>query len=768
MRKLISIILSTVIFITSTITFSYAEKKSKEGFIECYNMNTSQKYECPVIVKDNILYMDTDYISKISGYSIEKNDGYIDFFKSHNKNSSYNFIKVFCDDKEAWSCENKYKLENVITQNNKIYLPLEQILYLMHSQWTVNKGILGVKTPTYDLYDFIETRLDDINENIIKDDEILIDGEGKYSRAFKSTLSTVLDDFSPTLFIPFYGGQKFEQDQYETVLLGLCQDDEKFLDKTSKRNIEKLLKDSSLKMGSESLDALSKLYGVEEGLKNIDVNKNLIDEFYKNLIKFDGKDGNLLEINESTPSKLFNIAGGTLTVWQAIDTVNQLQNRTSTWTDDYLNQIEVIANSNLDIYNNASYMKNAKKVAQKLIAEKKGKYNKALNNTLNTMLETVTNTIISATPTGKLVGAISLGTSITKSINPNVAIGLDRGKLSTLLKSTLNITAIGYSEMNKSYSNLYIIPNKNEQEIKNLRSSIVLLLRSNIRAKEYIYYLKSDDKWDYGGEKNDLKARIEKDYALLCELSETSNYDKALEINSDFKSIYSEENGKYRVNIIDSGIKILQEQKIIGTVVNKNKSQLKNVTITFTNNKTKKQFTSTTNSNGVFSKTLKPGTYTLEISKDGYESKKITVEVNDSSIDLGKIILNKEENLYKNYIGYWGYTEEVWHGGTRPATYSCEVNIKSINGNNILFDYVEYQNTGMIALGKEGNNIKSVINNGKVEFICLEGNLTESYVPKEKSSAKFYLKNGKVYVSEDCVIEHDYLVKGGKKIIIDK
>ncbi len=758
MKKWISLILSVVIFITSTMTFSYADEGYKEGFIECYNMNNSKKYECPIIVEDDTLYMDAEYISKISSYSIDKMEGTLDFYKDTNKSSAINRISVHLNEEIAsyYSCNNKYDLENIIIKDEVVYLPLEKMLYLMHAQWTVKSGVLGVQTPIYDLYDFIESEFGNITQNMVKDGDILIDGESSIGRSIRAALSTVVDDFSLTLFIPFYGGQKFEQDQYEKVLLGLCQDDSTFLDNTSKKNVEKLLESSPIENVSKSYDSLGRFLELQDNLESSD---NFKDAF-KSINIFDAR---CIDFDMSIP--VGDIIGGGITVWKAVSEANELENRSKQWTRDYMNQIKALANADLSPYGDASYMKNARSVARKLVKEKEGKYNKALEKTLNTIVEQDLSALISLTIAGSLVNVISIGTDVTKMLNPNAEEGLNRGKLSGLLKSTANISAIAYNEVEKYHNLVYWSPNKDETKIEGLRSSLVLLLRSNLRAKEYIYYLKSDDKWDYRGEEKDLKRRIEKDYALICKLSETARYDKALEVDSDFKSIYSEENGKYRVNILESGINIFEKYEVTGKVVNKNGNSLEGVSINFINDKTDKELNSETDSNGNFSQKLKSGAYTLEISKDGYETKEMTVEVNGTQKDLGEIILSKEQNLYKNYVGYWGYTKECITPGMGSTIWSWEVNIKSINGNNIVFDYVDYLYTGE-SLGLEGKNIKSVINNGKVEFTCLAGNLNMPDANKQKSTARFYLRNGKVYVDNtyQCDGFSGELVKGGKTI----
>lgn len=553
MKKWTSLILAVVIFITSSISFSYA-KESREGFIKCYNMNNEEKYECPVIADSDGLYMDANYISKISGYSIKSNEESITFYKETNVNSNLNNIYISLSENKAYYANNEYSVDNMIDSNNNIYLPLEKILYLMHSQWIVKKGVLGVETPEYSLYDFIETENNAILSNMVKDSDILIAGEDNLMRSIRATLSTVVDDFSPTLFIPFYGGQKFEQDQYEKVLLELCKDDAEFLDNSSKKNIASLLENSNIEQMSKLNDSLGRFLELIDNTENAD---NIKDAF-KSINIFDSrcidKDDYSIPIGD--------IVGGGLTIWKTVSEAKELENRSKQWTRDYMNQIEVIANSDLSIYDNKSYMKNAKRVANKLINEKNGKYSKAVEKALNAIVEQDLNALASLTIAGKLVTVVSMGTDIVKILNPNAEEGLNRGKLSALLKSTVNISAIGFSEMRRAYLNIGANSNKDDQQIKKLRSSTVLLLRSNLRAKEYIYYLKSDDKWDYKGEKQDLKKKIEKDYALLCELSETAKYDKALAVNSDFKSMYSKENGKYRVNILESDINIFEKNDI--------------------------------------------------------------------------------------------------------------------------------------------------------------------------------------------------------------
>lgn len=215
--------------------------------------------------------------------------------------------------------------------------------------------------------------------------------------------------------------------------------------------------------------------------------------------------------------------------------------------------------------------------------------------------------------------------------------------------------------------------------------------------------------------------------------------------------------------------------KVTGKVVNKNGNSLEEATVKFKNSD--EDISVETDSNGNFSKELKHDTYTVVVSKKGYETKKMTVEVNGTQKDLGEIVLSKDQgSSYKNYIGKWGYTIERWHyveetgDKTMPSGAGWEINIKSIDGNNIIFDYTDYEYAGSATLGTENKNVNSVINNGKVEFTCLSGNLAISDGYKEKRTVRFYLKNGKVYVDSNGNGEFSReLVRGGKtKVIIDK
>lgn len=152
--------------------------------------------------------------------------------------------------------------------------------------------------------------------------------------------------------------------------------------------------------------------------------------------------------------------------------------------------------------------------------------------------------------------------------------------------------------------------------------------------------------------------------------------------------------------------------KVTGKVVNKNGNSLEGVTITFRNSN--KDISIETNSDGSFSKDLKYGTYTLVISKKGYETKQINVEVNDSQKDLGQITLEKEElaSIDNNYLGQWSYEDSGKY---------VDLQIDSLDKNNISFSISSVRKFNLTIAESMEDTLNATLDGNKINFTCKDG-----------------------------------------------
>lgn len=110
---------------------------------------------------------------------------------------------------------------------------------------------------------------------------------------------------------------------------------------------------------------------------------------------------------------------------------------------------------------------------------------------------------------------------------------------------------------------------------------------------------------------------------------------------------------------------------------------------------------------------------------------------------------NKNEISYQDYIGKWSYTIEYTQQiGSYSETY--EVNIKSIDGNNIIFDYNFYPHTGSATLNIENPDISGTIVNGKVKFNYED-------IDYNQARGMLHLKDNKLYLSLNGETRYDTL-----------
>ena len=93
-------------------------------------------------------------------------------------------------------------------------------------------------------------------------------------------------------------------------------------------------------------------------------------------------------------------------------------------------------------------------------------------------------------------------------------------------------------------------------------------------------------------------------------------------------------------DVLYKNILMRKASNVTGKVVDNEGNSLKDVNLTFKTSNSD-SIAVKTDESGSFSKKIAYGTYTLIISKDGYETKQINVEVNDSQKDLGQNYFRK-------------------------------------------------------------------------------------------------------------------------------
>lgn len=158
MRRIISAILC-MIFLIQIVTVSVCaqSQNDKRIMVDTGNGNVQ---EYTALTVNGEIFLLADDIASIGGYVCNIGD-YIGFSKEQGS-SFFQFDIDF--DGSVHIKKNTYQLE-IKKENSQYYLPLEKMLYLMHTTWCVEDGILYVNTLPYSIFDFLEDFYEELCSN---------------------------------------------------------------------------------------------------------------------------------------------------------------------------------------------------------------------------------------------------------------------------------------------------------------------------------------------------------------------------------------------------------------------------------------------------------------------------------------------------------------------------------------------------------------------------------------------------------------------------
>lgn len=564
-RKIISFFTSVLLLINIIPCLSVpalAMEVGITGYISVLSNNSIDNYVC--LLKNNVLYLDAEDIGKITGYSVDiynKDDNeWISYFKL-NKLDFYTMVDIEPNG-IATAMGRTYQIE-VLNKDDTKFLPLTQMLYLLHAQWCIENDNLIVQPLPETIIDFLGANYGTILKNKVNQTDLLINGESELGHAFRSTLAAVFNDFDPTIFViwwPDEGWIPVLNKEYKEALLQIAIDDKDFLDLYGQAEITKILDGTNFSQVKNSLDIVKNIIDVPEnfidGKAGIEECNKWISDLSKKskLMKF-GKYNDFPDylpdnISYIVPADISALSKELENITDVLDLVNiflevnEVQNRSKKWGEDFINQIYVLTNFN-DTGYNTNITNRVKNIASGLIDEYKNPIEAASDEAVLKSVSYFLSRCFDESLFGKYFAIFNAGLSIAK-INENIKDSIDVADLSYMVDCLVKIEHIALEEMKRSYS---ITADMTEDDLIRLRNCVMLLLRTNLRNKTFIYYMNSmindDIHWQENVQAKIIQKQIFNDYALLCQLMETEPYDKLILLSS-FDNIYSDEFGMLR------------------------------------------------------------------------------------------------------------------------------------------------------------------------------------------------------------------------------
>lgn len=553
---LVLIFLCCILF--SPTSYAFATKAEQRGYIKVCVNGTSKNYVA--LQNEGNLYLRVEDISEITGYDLDIGDR-IAYFKAGDFDTTTAVDIEF--DGTTYAMGKEYNV-NIITDDEDTFLPLNEILYLLHSQWCMEDDYVAVQPLPYTIIDFLGSNYESMCENKVNQTDLLVDGESELAHTLRSSLAAVFNDFDPMMFIlwwPEEGISPALNKEYEEALLQLAVDDQDFLDSYGQSEIKKILEDSSIGQTKDALGTLKNVLDMPEnltgGLNDINELIQRVNELSKNYksTKFDAYN----DVSYMTPPRikawsqeLENITD-TLEIINLLMNISEVSQRSQDWGEDFISQISVLTDFDNMGYN-TTITNRVKNVASNLIEEYQDPINASADEAALQATTFFLNKVFDESLFGKYFSIFNTGLAIAKT-NENIKNSIDAADLSYMVDCLIKTEQIAMNEVNRSYSKvLQTVVNGNltNQDIDRLRNCVMLSLRANLRNHAFIYYLNekltNDSNWRNSTHAQDIRNQIIKAYTLLCQVMETQPFDRLIVLD-DFNNMYSDEYGLVRQRV---------------------------------------------------------------------------------------------------------------------------------------------------------------------------------------------------------------------------
>ena len=553
---LVLIFLSCILF--SPTSYAFATKAEQRGYIKVCVNGTSKNYVA--LQNEGNLYLRVEDISEITGYDLDIGDR-IAYFKAGDFDTTTAVDIEF--DGTTYAMGKEYNV-NIIKNDEDTFLPLNKMLYLLHSQWCMEDDYVAVQPLPYTIIDFLGSNYESMCENKVNQTDLLVDGESELAHTIRSSLAAVFNDFDPMMFIlwwPEEGISPALNKEYEEALLQLAVDDQDFLDSYGQSEIKKILEDSTVGQTKDALGTLKNVLDMPEnltgGLNDISELVQRVNELSQNYksAKFDVYN----DVSYMTPPRIKAWSQELEDITDALEIVDLLMNvsevsqRSQDWGEDFISQISVLTDFDNMGYN-TTITNRVKNVASNLIEEYHDPINASADEAALQATTFFLNKVFDKSLFGKYFSIFNTGLAIAKT-NENIKNSIDAADLSYMVDCLIKTEQIAMNEVNRSYSKvLQTVVNGNltNQDIERLRNCVMLSLRANLRNHAFIYYLNEkltdDSNWTNSTHAQDIRNQIINAYTLLCQVMETKPFDRLIVLD-DFNNMYSDEYGLVRQRV---------------------------------------------------------------------------------------------------------------------------------------------------------------------------------------------------------------------------
>lgn len=576
MNKKIAYYVMSMILLLNVLPFTSitvnAEELSVIGYIKVISDTDNTARKIKVLDNEGTIFASAEDISLITGYDLEVGE-LINYSKVGDMDTVTAVDIEF--DGAVSAMGRKYEI-HIVNNEDEIYLPLSQMLYLLHSQWWISEDKLVIRALPYTIIDFLGSEnYESMWENKVNQTDLLMNGECELMHAFRTSLAAVFNDFDPQIFVLWWPGEglyPFINEEYEEALLQIAIDDMDFLNTYDQESIISVFEESGFSNVKSNWDNAKSIIdipdNIAEGAHDID---KIVESLSKNKdLKYFIYDFETLDpaILKAMSEKMDNVSN-VMDITSIILDVAEISQRSHNWGEQYINQIRVLTDFDDSGYNK-SVANNVKTVANGLIKEYQDPIQAAADEAALQATSLFLSKLLDESVIGKYFAVLTAGISIAKTYD-NVRNDMEAADLAYMVDCLVKIEQIAMKEMSQSYSKLLsnnITGDFSQADLERLRNCTMLSLRTNLRNRAFIYYLNlklnDDNNWENSIYAKNIQQQIVDDYAKICLLMETEKYDSLLFLD-DFKNMYSNEYGSIREQLT---LDIFHEGEIVEDAIN--------------------------------------------------------------------------------------------------------------------------------------------------------------------------------------------------------
>lgn len=552
LRKLLIFVLC-LSMIAPIFTYEVKAVEYEEKYLAVRVLNDGSEKICKVITDGTNIFIGIDDLIEVAGFSekeINVTEGDINQITLIKKIDDCGFnqdVMIFPESKMILSNEyGESKFDGYLKLENEVYLDLVDIFNYLRIKAEVLDDKLVVNIPVYTILDFMIYDYQNILRNSVTQLDLLETEENQFTSGFLDALSLACNNFDFKLLIPGWGSTDLKEEQYLKAIQTLEEEDEIFFDENASEYMKNELEgrgfEGVLATGEDLANVLSisgenveTVETIIESLESVDKlsesGQRKINTF-RELVNWNGK--NFDGITELRAWKkygngLSDIIDLSKIAISAYETYEHAMN----WNENVQNDLEVLSNLEVDNYgDHKNYVKRIKKVASAYLMEKEDVKGAVSEQVISDVTELLLEKIISeVSVSGKIadlfVLAINTSVSVARCFG-NVAEEMDKAELSYMVMCLINIAEASRIETEIEYSKLDRL-NLNSGKIDGFRNALRTTLKSNLRCWNYIYYLKSDGKWENTYSGKEVKDKINKMNTYLTLLNESEQYDYALD-----------------------------------------------------------------------------------------------------------------------------------------------------------------------------------------------------------------------------------------------